>query len=238
MEDNKQIQVQAAPGVAELVLREGEAQPIREEAKLKIGGDIYSPSKWYAVRFDQFTVKNSHIIFSREKGIISLHINDKSYFEDVIQGQLVINKELANWGINDTNKTYTIKDLQRFINMRKIHFADRDEATKMVLNLSKFKASVQSQIEQESSNRGNKIDSYSVKVDSNLDMSFTLLIPIHIGTKPSKFKVDICFDVRDKEVSIWLESPELKELEGDNKDKLIDEALKPFFDGGFVIIEQ
>jgi hypothetical protein len=144
--------------------------------------------------------------------------------------------EIKKLKIN-TNEILTIKDLTRMIKFNKYWFADKDENNALVQNLQKFKASIQQQIEAEHDTRGNKKSAFEVKVDSTMKMSFVLEMPVFIGQPNKKFKVDIAFDVRDGEIDVWLESPELEDLLKNEAVSIIDSEIKQMSDKGIVVIE-
>ena len=56
------------------------------------------------------------------------------------------------------------------------------------------------------------------------------------GQDVRSFKVEIRFDVRDRAVTYWLESVELKEIMDADRDDIIDQQLQYF--NGIAIIEQ
>lgn len=237
MSQEKKINVEFAQGeaVKTLILREGPAEVLREEKGLTINGNLSAPATFWKNRSTLHGKHLCHIIVNRQEMTLKLITEERDYLFNEIKGKLETNPELKEFGINK-EKQFTIKELAQFLKMRRFFFADADENLKLVTNLNKFKASVQSQIDQQSDTRGNKVDNFEVKVDSNIDLKFVLNIPIYKGTDKKKFQVEICFDVREKSVSVWLESAELRELELSMRDSLIDAELKNF--EGLVIIEQ
>jgi len=153
-----------------------------------------------------------------------------------VVGKLHPHPQIKKLKIN-TNEILTIKDLTRMIKFNKYWFADKDENNALVQNLQKFKASIQQQIEAEHDTRGNKKSAFEVKVDSTMKMSFVLEMPVFIGQPNKKFKVDIAFDVRDGEIDVWLESPELEDLLKNEAVSIIDSEIKQMSDKGIVVIE-
>jgi len=235
MENKNQINV--PEGTKELIIREGEALDVSHliPQKVSISGTITAPRMYIEKRKRMHEDIKVHVLFSRENMQIKLICDEKNKIGTEITGKLLLNPELLKFKIN-TPVTYTLNELKQFLKMNRSFFVNVDENFKIVSNLEKVKISVQTQIEQEKDTRGNKTDNYQVKVDSGLEMSFNLDLPVYLGQPKKKFKVDICLDVRDKAVSVWLESVELREIEISERDAIINAELESFSD--YVVIEQ
>lgn len=237
---NKAISKAVKDGKIEIVVREGAAEQIREKKLISITGTIQAPLEFWMKRHHihkHHSPDKTNIIFSKTDKKIILNINENSFFSKTITGVLKINPELDEFKINKDFK-YTVKGLADFLKMRKFFFKDRDQATKIVTNLQKFKASIQTQIEEFDNLRGNSKQMFEAKTDSNLDLSFTLKMPVFKGQPDKNFKVEINFDVRDKQVDIWLESEELRFIELNDIDLIFEKELKMFQAANVVCIEQ
>lgn len=236
--ETQKIEVHLAEGQKELVIREGQAIEIKEPVKLDITGTIQSPKEWLAKRkaSGQFDAKNCHVLFSYEKMFIKLFVNETNHYRTIITGKAEVNPDLAKFGIN-SEKTWTKDQLKSFLKMNRAFFRDRDENLQMVTNLEKFSASVKAQLDLHKDDRGNSKSNAEVKVDTNLNMNFTLRMPAFIGQPDIDFKVEICLDVRDAGLTIWLESPELQEAIINGRKKLVDDNIDCFREE-FVVIEQ
>jgi hypothetical protein len=237
MEEQK-INITLAEGQKELIVREGSAQVIREPKIINLTGTIEAPKEYLAKRKEsgQFEAKNCHVIFSYQKLFITLMVNESDYYGSSITGKAEVNPELLKFGIN-AGKIWTKNELKQFLKMNRAFFKDVDSAMKIITNLEKFSASVQTQIDDHKDDRGNKNQHLQVKVDANIDLNFVLSMPIFIGQGNTTFQVEICFDVRDNAISIWLESPELQEAMISQRQKLIDDNIDCFREE-FVVIEQ
>ncbi len=106
----------------------------------------------------------------------------------------------------------------------------------IVSNLGQFRANVNTEIQRMKDDRGNKKEMIETQIVTGLEMSFNLRMPVFKGSKPLTFRVDLCFEIRDSAVSVWMESPELAELTQDEVNRVIDEEVK-FFQK-YVVIEQ
>jgi len=233
---NDKIEIKLNEGQTELIIREGEALPLKEERIVNISGTIVAPAEYYNKRKDIINPKKCNVIYSYRDLFIKLTVNEDNHYASIIEGKAVLNPDLTKFGINST-KTWTKTELKQFLKMNRAFFKDLDSNLKMVLNLEKFSASIQGQIDEHKDNRGNSKNNVEVKVDTNLDMNFTLQIPIFIGQETTSFQVEICFDVRDNGITIWLESPELQEAIIKQREVLIDKNIE-CFKAEFVLIEQ
>lgn len=233
--DSKVAAKLAGDGVKEIIVREGDALIIRETKKVQLEGTVSAPSEFYKKRKSEHHVLGSHVLFNKDKGTIVLIVDEKDYYHTTVTGTLEEAIDLKKFGIN-TTKTFTVKELMTFLKMNRFHFLDKDANMKIVNNLQKFSANVTQALVDESSTRGDMTQSLAVKVTTNLDLNFSLKMPIYKGFKEHKFQVEICFEIRDKAVSIWLESVELKELMDAEKENIFKLELENFKD--IVCIEQ
>lgn len=223
-------------GIKELVIRQGDAEKIQLPKIINITGTIASPAEYLLKRKSELVAKNCHVIFSYIKMYIKLIVDESNHYSATITGQTELNPDLKKFGINET-RLFTIKELKQFLKFNRIFFAEIDANMKMITNLERFSASVQTQIDAHSNDRGDKKQSLEVKIDSNLDLNFVLNMPIFTGESASKFQVEVCCDIRDGATSIWLESPELQSLIITGREALIKKNIEPF-KSEFVVIEQ
>lgn len=235
--DNLTIKLEGDQKVVTIL--QGQAPPQREPKVINITGTIGAPLEFITKRKDQFQAGKVGIAYNRTNMTITLQANDTDFFGASVTGQLVINPDLTKFAIN-AEKERTIQELTKFLKMNKYFFADVDQCMTTIGNLQKFSASVKTQIDQANDGRGNKTEGFDVKVDSNLDLFFDLNMPVFKGQLAKKFRVDIAFDIRDKAVSIWLESPELQQVILCDRDTIIDTQLAGIrkVDENYIIVEQ
>ncbi len=231
------VEIKLSENQKELVLREGQALKLQEPRVVNIDGTIESPQEWLKKRKDTIDAKKSHVIFSYVGMFIKFIVNESDHYATTITGKTNLNPDLVKFGINSDAKKWTKNELKQFLKMNRAFFTDVDSNMKIVTNLEKFSASVQTQIDDHKDDRGNAKKSLDVKVDSNLDLNFSLNMPIFTGQPNSKFQVEICFDVRENAITIWLESAELQESIITQRAILIEKNIADFKED-FVVIEQ
>lgn len=230
------IEVKVEQGTTELVIREAAALTLREPKIVNIIGTIGAPAEYLTKRKTLIDPKKCNVVFSYIGLYIKLTVNESDYYATCIEGKATLNPDLTKFGIN-TGKLYTIKELKQFLKMNRVFFKEVDSNLKMVTNLERFSASVQTQIDNHSTDRGDKKQNLEVKIDSNLDLNFVLELPIFIGENPVSFQVEVCCDIRDGATSIWLESPELQILIINGREAMITANIEDF-KADFVVIEQ
>ena len=210
----------------ELVVREGAARELKNPKNIELTGTITAPLIWYKGKFNNYEWEDSFVTVSLDKGRISLHIGDHEPFSSVdIHGQLQKDPDLQKFKIN-TEDRKTLKQMVSLIRMNRIHFADRDQNLLLVSNLQKFKARVTQEIESGNDFRGNKKQLFEQKVSADLELNFTLSIPLYKGFEKKSFVVEINFDITDGTTHFWLESVDLKDLLHEERKRIIDRELK------------
>lgn len=219
----------------EIIVREGAAIKHYEPQIVNLSGTIQAPGNFIALRKNYHEKEGVHVLFSKTDMSITLVLDEREHFKTTIKGSLIKNPDLEYYGINK-DKIYTIADLQRFLRMRRSHFTDKDKNLLIVDNLSKFKATVSTDMEQQKTTRGESKNLHETKIKTDLALDFELNMPIFKGCENKKFKVEICFSVRDASVDVWLESPELQEIIDRDLDAILKAELTKFED--FVVIEQ
>lgn len=225
----------------EIIWRDGDAPIIIPEIKdidVNLSGTISSPTEYYKKRKDQFEHDRANVIFSKnpEKLSITLLTNEhKEKPRYKVTGTLEQSEELKMFGIvcksTQAPKVYTVADLSKLLRFNKRLFVTVDEANKVLEGLMKFRAKIETTVNQIDTERGNKSGSYDIKVDSSIPMAFKLKLPLYKGKPAKEFQVDICFEVKSvKEISLWLESAELATFIQDDANKYIDEELSQMSD--------
>ena len=214
-----------------LIIREGNAikmlDPIKPN-KVHIGGVISAPREFYEKRKHLHNPEKCHVVFDIEKRAIFL-IMDEQFENDnyKIQGSLSDNSELTKFGINSGTE-YDPKDLLKLLKFNRIYFDSKDENAKICLALQNFKARVNAELENKNDLRGDKLNSLHSKIEHDLQESFILDIQIFTGQPKTKFKVDVCLELRAGEVKVFLESTQLKDLQMSTAEGILQKELEAF----------
>ena len=179
-----------------------------------------------------------HILVDRDKMSITLVINEKDHFGDIIRGTLELSPDFERFGIN-TGEYRTTLEMAEFIKMNRAFFENRSEAMNLVYQLRKFKAKVDKEVEAEyQPNKGDKRVLIQQVVDSNIPESFNVLLPLFKGYSKQNIEVETYFNPDD--MTCTLVSPGANESIIDFKDEAINEVLEKIKElaSEIVIIEQ
>jgi len=105
--------------------------------------------------------------------------------------------------------------------------------------LKNFKATVDSKIEKQKSDKGDFNDSYSGVVNSNLPGTFKLRIPIFKGRKKEDLEVEFWASVSGRDVSLKLISPGAAMALEEVRDVIFDEQKNEILkrNPGIAVIE-
>lgn len=211
----------------EVVVREGEAPKALDPkypTTVHIIGTIDSPLRWLEKRVELIDQKQANITVDRDDMRIRLVDNERIFFNNSIQGLLVISKEMQEFGINTDKKWDPIK-LSQFLKMHRAFFTDKSENMMLVSILKNFKAKVNQDVERSKDENGSKIDNYSQVVDSNLPKSFKLNIPLFKGSEYEEIEVEIYADIDGRDISLSLVSAGANETIETCKNTIINEQL-------------
>jgi len=212
-------------------------EPFRDR-DLVINGSLSAPWDFYenkVVKNTMFDPKNCQLQINRKDLKMTLFCGERAEFKTEISGALRANKDLDAFKIN-TDTRWTARDLSRLLKMKSFFFQDRAIAEKLGNNLLNFTGKFEAEIVKADDLKANTVDSFVTKFSANIDLFFTLNMPVYIGTKATPFKVDICIDVADpKNVKFWMESVALEDLSISVRDGAIEDQTVKFTD--IVIIE-
>lgn len=226
----KDLNVTAAG--TELLFREGKAPEVFNPEPLRVDGTLDAPLRYLQKRVDMSSerrlvsgVEQSRcsIIVNRENMSVKLAVNDRDHFADIIMGSLQLHPDFVKLGIN-SGKYRTPLEMAEFINMNKAFFENRNEASDLVVQLRKFKAKVDKQVEAEfNPNKGDKKAVMQQAVDTNLPPTFKVCIPIFKGCDKETLEVETYFNPDD--LTCTLICADANEKAHDYKNNAIDKIL-------------
>jgi len=211
------------------------ADPINMKS-LSITGNIDAVSDWIATRKKNFKPEDAHITIDADTKTIILVIDEHHPINTIITGKFTDNPELVKFGIN-TTKRYAPSELASVLKLNRIFFPSREQHTALLKNLKNHEAKITTQLKETDDDRGNTENSINTQLASNVDEKFTLQMPLFKGSAEKvKFEVNVGIELRDKGISLWLDSVELKELTTEKMDTIMNAKVKEYRDGGFTVI--
>jgi hypothetical protein len=208
-----EVSVKDSEGV--LTILTGQAPKQLEEKSYSFEGDINAPFE-FLQRIPRQNVSYNlsrtvvEITELEDNLNINLLIGYDQNFNIQISGSLVSFPALENFGINK-HKVFGPKALADLVKGNRAYFETHEANAALVSQLRSLSVQAISKIEQSSDDRGNKRLLSDKQITGNIPESFIMNIPVFKSADPVRFKVDVCCDVRENIIEVWLESAELRE---------------------------
>lgn len=206
----------------EIIIREGDALPPVAPKKIIIAGDIKTVSSFLSKRkgladnrnpgLQQVVTERTLVTVDKEKLTILLQLDPESVYGTEVTAKLEMEPELLKFSI-ETGKKFTQQELIKLLKYGKRWFYDPAEQQRLLLAYMKLDVKVTADLTNDAPDgRGNRSNTFSKQVTSNIPADFIMSIPIFKGQEYKKFRVEICLDSTDGSTKFWLESVELMEL--------------------------
>lgn len=221
----------------DIVIRFGDALPLKEPKYVSIHGTIDAPARWVEKRKDDIVSADAHVLVDRDRMTITLNTDENSAYMDQIVGTLTLSTEMQEFGIN-TGEYMSCFDMADRIKQLRTYFETQQEAMKLVTELRSFKAKIDKELELSDDKQGNQTIMRAQKVESNLPKSFNVNMPIFKGTEKRTFEVDV--EINPNDLSCTLVSPDAHDIVVQERDNQMDAVLGRIGDAApnIVIIEQ
>lgn len=239
--DEQNINVTAAPGVSELVIRHGDAPPVITPEQYSFAGNIEVPFAYLTARNaatdnTHFNPKTAVLQVNRNSGSLSLFQNPNDPIADAITGTAKRASELDGWNFN-TDHRWRASDLAEFLRRNRRYFSDPARLADLIGELRTMKVTTNGDIQTADDKRGNKKSLFEQSVQSNIPVSFDVDLPIIAGQKPSRVKVEIFIEVTGQSVSLMLDSIDIADLLVTERDRLLNEQIEKFKPTNIPIVE-
>lgn len=221
----------------DMVIRFGDALPLKEPKYVSIHGTIDAPARWVEKRKDDIVSADAHILVDRDRMTITLNTDENNFYSDQIVGTLTLSTEMQEFGIN-TGEYMSCFDMADRIKQLRTYFETQQDAMKLVTELRNFKAKIDKELELSDDKRGNQKIMRAQTVESNLPKSFKVNMPIFKGTEKRTFEVEV--EINPNDLSCTLVSPDAHDIVVQERDNQMDAVLGRIGDAApnIVIIEQ
>lgn len=221
----------------DMVIRFGDALPLKEPKYVSINGTIDAPARWVEKRKDDIVSADAHILVDRDHMTITLNTDENNFYSDQIVGTLTLSTEIQEFGIN-TGEYMSCFDMADRIKQLRTYFETQQDAMKLVSELRNFKAKVDKELELSDDKRGNQKILRAQTVESNLPKSFNVNMPIFKGTEKRTFEVEV--EINPNDLSCTLVSPDAHDIVVQERDNQMDAVLGRIAEAApnIVIIEQ
>lgn len=220
--NNENIKINVTSENGEIIIRTGEALPLKEPRRIIIHGDISAPGIW--VKTKEINPKKSFAEVSLEDKSILLTLNADSEYCTKISGSIKSNPELESFAIN-SDKRFSQSELNQLIKFKKMFIPDKERYFNILEQLANLKGTVVQNFERANDNKGQQKFLFEQSLKDKFDLNFIASIPLTPYSKPSTFNIDINYSITDGDIKFWLESVELKELEFEMINKTINEQV-------------
>lgn len=221
----------------DMVIRFGDALPLKEPKYVSINGTIDAPARWVEKRKDDIVSADAHVLVDRDSMTITLNTDENNFYSDQIVGTLTLSTEMQEFGIN-TGEYMSCFDMADRIKQLRTYFETQQEAMKLVTELRSFKAKIDKELELSDDKRGNQTIMRAQTVESNLPKSFKVNMPIFKGTEKRTFEVEV--EINPNDLSCTLVSPDAHDIVVQERDSQMDGVLVRIAEAApnIVIIEQ
>ena len=140
---------------AEVVIREGQALPLKEPVALHLSGDINAPKEFYNKRKHLFNTLNakgystdsSNVVIDKKNGKVTFTINESSAYACQVTGILSLNPVIAKLRTNDeTFQGFLPAELAKALRLMRAYFTGITYFNTLINNLQDFKAKFDTEV--------------------------------------------------------------------------------------------
>lgn len=210
------------------VLLTGDALSPKHPEAVKFGGILSAPADYLERKQGNWAPEKCHVRVDFEGMKIELYTNENTFNGDVITGGLRLSKALLKFQIN-TGELYGNHDLSALFRVNKFWFDSPEDHARIIAELNKFSAKVQTAIDAHKNNSGSTLNRFEQDVTGiSWNRVFALNIPLFEGYPRVRIPVEIGIMPQGNAVKLFLESPEIYELIEGHKAQLIEAQIARF----------
>lgn len=228
--------IQLPDGCTEITIREGVAVAplaLKEPKSIALSGDIHAVSNYVAIRSKEaqgiqvLNPKTAIVEVNKNARTIIFNSDPENHYGVTVTAKLEASEELKQFGIN-TDSRHNRKSLHKLLKFGRGYFADRVEYDAVIAGLVKLRAKTTAELEQSNNGKGSRshVDVAETVMNEGFKDVFTLSVPLFKGFSPEKIEVEILYEVKDGDVSFWLESVGLKQTTDEAIDGIFETELK------------
>lgn len=217
----------------ELIIRTGQAEPIRKVNFLEIQGLITAPFEWHAKRVNVDTMQG---VFPRGICVVNHDAKTIAFETEIdenldrvkIVGQLEPGDAIARLGIN-TTKTYSLISLYKALRVEALYFSNKKNLADLLKSLQHFEVETETKLKNVNDRKGTTAMELVREVKTKHDLSFTLELELFKGVGPSTIRVEVEFEPSDNAgLTCWLVADNLEALRKEIWDKYVEDAKTAF----------
>ncbi len=220
------VKVEATNG--ELVIRKGEALPVKHPIHVVLAGNIDAPMVFAKARpgLVKSLANEGHVLVNMKSKAITLVMGESNpYLSYRISGKLKLSDQITSINLNGSKMFRS--DLIHLIKRHRYYFIDKEQYNIILQSIEKFSAKIEKEIEQSSDKSGNmrSLLAYSTNWGQGLTNQFLVKMPIFDGHPDLTMRVEIGLDPTDASVKFYLESEDFHELVTAETEKIMGEII-------------
>lgn len=210
-----------------LIIREGKALPEEHPKKIVITGvGIGAISAFLAIKENhKFIKEGATLVVNRAKGTMVLDGDPSAPVGGLeIKQEVILDERFLEWGIN-TKKLWDKTTLLEFVRIRPHFFCSKPDYLVLISALNQTNAKYSAMIVNDKEVNGSK-ETRNAIVSEYKPIEFTLKFPVIAGNDPMSFLVAVNMEIRERDFSFYLESPELAEILYNEREKALKGELE------------
>lgn len=184
-----------------IIVREGEAQRINEPVRFKSTVLPRAIGEYIAKRvFSDVAHENRGVILVNvdpDAPKITFMADPTNELAEILEAPLVINPDLIAFRINEQNRGFTQKELEKHVRAYAHCFADVSVAEDLISRLRNFEARYEQIVVQEDNRQGQKKNSWDEAIKltkGELPKALDLRLPFYNGTDAQNLRVEVEVD--------------------------------------------
>lgn len=223
------VKNETTAAVRQLVIREGQAEPVNCQRSVDIQGNLSAPLEFLQKRANFINQHASHLVIDVNTAQMLLTVDEDWMFNTKVTGYCALNPDLQAYGIN-CEATWEPEQLAQHLRVNLHHFVgNREEGLKLVAALRNIRAKIDQQVEKFQNDKGSRRNLRDEVVYSNIPEQFVICLPLYgYFGKNTEIVVDV--SVQPDTLNIKLVSSELKaqllQALNDKVEEIIDEVRK------------
>lgn len=150
-----------------------------------------------------FVTENQVLVEYNLDGVILLKLNHQFDIKQEVIGAVQEANEVNRLQLTER---FTLQGLAEHLKMNKDLCPDHEQVAKIVTQLKSFRGTVTQVLAQDDKQDGSRYLQLEQKFQHDIPQTFTVTLPPYKGAPAEAFTVEILMDVRDGQVSLWLQS--------------------------------
>jgi len=181
-----------------------------------------------------FVSQNQVLVEYNLDGVIRLRLNHQ---EDIKQEVIGVIQEADEVNRLQLTKIFSLQGLAEHLKMNKDLCPDHEQVAKIVTQLKSFRGTVTQVLAQDDKQDGSRYLQLEQKFQHDIPQEFTVSLPPYKGAPAEAFTVEILMDVRDGQVSLWLQSYAYQQVHHAAKREVVKKEIKEIEGMGYLCLQ-